>query len=90
MGKKHLDERKDRYFQLHHYMMKTDAWRALSAAARAVYLQIGSRYSGANNGRLALSVRDAASECNFPGKPPVGPFTSWSTSASPRRRATAD
>jgi DNA repair protein RadD len=26
----------------------------------------------------------------FPGKPPVGPFTSWSISALPRRRGTAD
>jgi hypothetical protein len=65
MGKRQLDERKDRYFQLHHYMMKTDAWRALSAAARAVYLQIGFRYDGSNNGRISFSVRDAASECGL-------------------------
>lgn len=56
-------ERSDRYFQLHHYMLKTEAWKALSAAARAVYVQIGSRYNGANNGKLAFSVRDAAAEC---------------------------
>jgi hypothetical protein len=65
MAKKQLDERKDRYFQLHHYMMKTDAWRALSAAARAVYLQIGFRYDGSNNGKISFSVRDAASECGL-------------------------
>ena len=58
-------ERQDRYFQLHHYMLKTDAWKALSAPARAVYVQIGSRYNGANNGRLSCSVRDAATECNL-------------------------
>jgi len=63
VAKKHLDERKDRYFQLHHYMMKTDAWRNLSSAARAVYLQIGFRYDGSNNGKIAYSVRDAATEC---------------------------
>ena len=63
MAKNH--EKADRYFQLHHYMLKTDAWRALSAAARAVYIQIGARYNGSNNGKLALSVRDAASECNI-------------------------
>jgi len=33
-------EKKDRYFVLHHYMLKTDAWKSLSAAARAVYLQL--------------------------------------------------
>jgi hypothetical protein len=63
MAKK--QDKADRYFQLHHYMLKTDAWRALSAPARAVYIQIGSRYNGSNNGKLALSVRDAASECNI-------------------------
>jgi hypothetical protein len=65
MARKQDKERSDRYFQLHHYMLKTDAWRALSAPARAVYVQIGSRYNGANNGKLAFSVRDGAAECNL-------------------------
>ena len=65
MARKHDRDKVDRYFQLHHYMMKTEAWLALSAAARAVYLQIGFRYNGSNNGTLRLSVRDAASECNI-------------------------
>ncbi len=46
-------------------MLNTDAWKALSAPARAVYVQIGSRYNGSNNGRLACSVRDAAKECSI-------------------------
>jgi hypothetical protein len=58
-------DRQDRYFQVHHYMLKSDAWRALSAPARAVYIAIGSRYNGVNNGRLSCSVRDAATECNL-------------------------
>ena len=66
MSKKQDREgRKDRYFVLHHFMLKTDAWRALSAPARAVYIQIGFRYDGFNNGRIAFSVRDAASECGL-------------------------
>jgi hypothetical protein len=60
MAKKHDKERNDRYFQLHHYMLKSDAWRGLSQAARVVYIQIGFRYNGANNGKIAYSVRDAA------------------------------
>ena len=64
MGKKQ-DVRQDRYFQIHHYMLKTDAWQALSAPARAVYLQIGSRYMGTNNGKIPYSVREAASECRL-------------------------
>ena len=56
---------KDRYFQVHYYMTKCEAWLALSAAARAVYIQLGSRYNGENNGSLAFSVRDAAEECQL-------------------------
>jgi hypothetical protein len=63
MAKRTAAEHHDRYFQLHHFMLKTDAWGALSAPARAVYVQIGFRYNGTNNGRIAYSVRDAASEC---------------------------
>jgi hypothetical protein len=55
----------DRYFQLHHYMLKSEAWLALSAAASRVYIQIGSRYNGSNNGTLAMSARDAAKECRL-------------------------
>jgi hypothetical protein len=60
-----VKERPDRYFQVHHYMLATDAWRALSAPARAVYVQIGMRFNGSNNGRLSCSVRDAAKECRL-------------------------
>ncbi len=65
MAKKQPQDKADRYFQLHHYMLKTDAWRALSVPARAVYVQIGSRYNGSNNGKLSCSVRAAATECNL-------------------------
>ena len=52
-----------RHFRLYHYMLRTEAWRSLSAPARAVYIQIGFRYGGDNNGKIGLSVRDAAQEC---------------------------
>jgi hypothetical protein len=58
-------ERQDRYLQLHHFMLKTEAWRALTMPARALYVQVGSRYTGFNNGRIAFSVRDAANECGM-------------------------
>ena len=54
-----------RYFQLHHSMLKSDAWRALTAPARAVYIQLGLRYNGSNNGKIPCSAREAASECNL-------------------------
>lgn len=62
---KQLKDSPSRYFQIHYYMVNSPAWLALSAQARAVYVQIGSRYNGENNGKLALSVRDAARECNI-------------------------
>ena len=46
-------------------MLKTDAWKALSAPARAIYVQIGFRYNGKNNGKIAYSAREAASECRL-------------------------
>jgi hypothetical protein len=62
---KRNEEHVARYFQVHYYMTKSVEWRSLSAAARAVYIQIGSRYNGENNGTIAFSVRDAASECRL-------------------------
>jgi Fic family protein len=54
-----------RFVMLTYHMMETEAWRALSAQERAVYLQLYKRFNGSNNGYLALSVRDAAAECNI-------------------------
>ncbi len=65
MAKRHNEGKEARYFAMHHFMLKTDAWRALSAGARAVHVQLGLRYSGFNNGKIACSVRDAATECNL-------------------------
>jgi len=53
------------HVRLHHYLLKTSAWLGLSTAARAVYIQTALRYNGSNNGRIAFSGRDAASECNL-------------------------
>ncbi|WP_145903464.1 MarR family transcriptional regulator [Roseibium aggregatum] len=49
-----------RYMRLLHFMLKTDAWRDLSANARAGYIEIASRYSGRNNGSISYSVREMA------------------------------
>ncbi len=55
----------DRFFKLHHYMLKSEEWQAMSAGASRVYIQLGSRYNGSNNGTLAMSARDAAKECRL-------------------------
>jgi hypothetical protein len=53
------------FVQLHHFMMKTEAWRSLSTQQRAVYVELAAIYNGANNGFLGLSVRRAAERCNI-------------------------
>jgi DNA-binding transcriptional regulator YhcF (GntR family) len=47
------------------WLLKSPAWLSLTAAERAVYIQLASRYNGSNNGKVAFSVRDAARECRI-------------------------
>lgn len=54
-----------RFVALHHFMLDTAAWRDLSPADRAVYVELAKLYDGSNNGRLALSARDAAERCRI-------------------------
>ena len=51
--------------QLRHRLMDSCAWLDLTTQARVVYLAIRRRYNGLNNGRLALSARDAAAMCKI-------------------------
>jgi DNA-binding transcriptional MocR family regulator len=41
-------------------MLQSAAWRSLSPVARCIFLELAAIYNGSNNGRLALSARDAA------------------------------
>ena len=41
-------------------MVKHRAWRGLSGPAVKVWLELRARYNGGNNGRLTLSLREAA------------------------------
>lgn len=47
------------------FMLESPAWRALTPAARATYIELAKLYNGRNNGWLALSVRDAAERCRI-------------------------
>lgn len=53
-----------RFVMLPHWMMKSPAWRSLKPVDRVLYLEVAMLYNGSNNGRLALSTRDAAERCN--------------------------
>jgi hypothetical protein len=45
-------------------MLESAAWRCLSPADRAVYIEVLRLYNGANNGYLGLGVRAAAEAAN--------------------------
>jgi hypothetical protein len=59
--KKSRTGKSPRHVRLYHYMLQSKAWLSLSPNARAIYIEIVSRYAGVNNGRIPYAVRDAAS-----------------------------
>jgi hypothetical protein len=50
----------DVHVRLYRWMMKTPAWQSLNVGPRALLVELYNLYDGTNNGRLFLSVRDAA------------------------------
>ena len=50
----------ERFVALHHWLLKSPAWRALSPNAKAVLLHLWERHNGSNNGQIVYAVRDAA------------------------------
>jgi hypothetical protein len=57
--------RVERYVKLHHWLLESPAWEQLTTPAVAIYVELSRRYNGSNNGRIALSVRDAAARCKI-------------------------
>jgi hypothetical protein len=55
----------DRFFKAERYVSETMAWKRLSPAARAAWLEFGWAYNGSNNGRLAMSCRRLAGKLNI-------------------------
>lgn len=51
------------FVQLHHWMLRSAAYRDLTPAARALFTELVMIYDGKNNGFIALSARDAARRC---------------------------
>jgi hypothetical protein len=45
---------------LQYELVNSDAWRTLSGPAIKVFLELRTRYHGGNNGRLHLSLDEAA------------------------------
>ena len=51
------------FAQLFHHVLDSEAWLTSKPLDRALLVQLARRYNSSNNGRIALSVRDAAAEC---------------------------
>jgi len=50
----------EQYAPLSYRFLQSPAWRSLSGPAVKVYLEIRSRFNGRNNGKLSLSLDEAA------------------------------
>lgn len=48
------------WIELHYGMLHHAAWRDLSGPAVKVWMELRSRFNGGNNGKLILSLREAA------------------------------
>lgn len=51
---------KEQYVPLPYLQLKSEVWRSLSGAAVKVWLELHTRYNGGNNGKLHLSMNEAA------------------------------
>ena len=49
-----------RHVRLYHWFTRSPAWRTLTPASRALYVELAQRFNGSNNGEISLSVRAAA------------------------------
>jgi hypothetical protein len=49
-----------RFVALHHWMLKSTAFRALSPNAKAVLLHVWERHNGSNNGQIVYATREGA------------------------------
>lgn len=55
----------EQHVRLHHWLLSTPAYISLDPPARAVLVEIMRIFNGSNNGKLALSVRDAGERCRI-------------------------
>lgn len=53
------------FIKIDRYVLKTDAWKSLTPADKAVYLILLDRFKGNNNGDISLSIREAAEHANI-------------------------
>ena len=60
LGKTKRQNQEGQYLNLSYFQLKSPAWRSLSGAAIKVFLELHTRFNGSNNGRVFLSLNEAA------------------------------
>jgi biotin operon repressor len=54
------NDQPDQYVNIGYLFLRSEAWRSLSGPAAKLWLEIRSRFNGGNNGKIALSLDEAA------------------------------
>lgn len=60
MSSRHKRKGKPKFLMIEGYVVKSAAWKALTANDKAVYLGLKWKYDAFNNGRIAMGCREAA------------------------------
>ena len=60
LAKKGIIESTERFVKLTYPLIESEAWRWLRPISQAVYIELRRRYNGLNNGRISLSLSEAA------------------------------
>ena len=60
LAKKGVIETKERFIKLTYSVLESEAWRWLRPISKAVYIELKRRYNGLNNGKISLSLSEAA------------------------------
>ena len=59
-AKKGIIESTERFVKLTYPLIESEAWRWLRPISKAVYIELKRRYNGLNNGKISLSLSEAA------------------------------
>ena len=60
LAKKGVIESTERIVKLTYPLLESEAWRWLRPISQSVYIELRRRFNGSNNGRISLSLAEAA------------------------------
>ena len=60
LAKKGIIESTERFVKLTYPLIESEAWKWLRPISKAVYIELKRRYNGLNNGKISLSLSEAA------------------------------